>query len=336
MEKLLLHLAFFNQQNRIWYEFTISSKLPLCKIAANMSRIGFSIIAILYGLSFAYAQDPNPICYVCSDGGVSTITKPDVLIPLPDDAGQSEATCEMIRLSAEIFLLIPADQCFKLDREDFRILCGCENALNQTTTKAPTAVPIAVPTPVALPTALPIQISTPDTKSPTIIPTKIPTTSPTKLPTAKPTLSPTTKPTTSPVTSKPTIKPTALPVKDPTTVPVKAQTAPPSSSPVTSSPITSAPVALDQIAPTLLPTPIPVVTGIPSTSPSDVPSDAPSDEPSATPSDIPSDSPSSHPNSSPTFETVEEEDTDDAQPTATINPRLKNILERFSDFFNTP
>ena len=69
-------------------------------------------------------------CCVCSDGCVSTITKPDVTIPLPANpllpAGVSEASCEMIRNFAEDLQLIPPEYCSTLDVEEFRVKCGCE------------------------------------------------------------------------------------------------------------------------------------------------------------------------------------------------------------------
>lgn len=115
----------------------------------------------------------NPICYVCSDGGVSTITKPDVLIPLPNNTqGVSEATCETIRLSAEVLLLIPEESCYLLDNEEFRILCGCENTLDSIPT-IPLASPIAVPTPVLPPTNVPVETASPST-SPIEAPTDKP------------------------------------------------------------------------------------------------------------------------------------------------------------------
>ena len=69
-----------------------------CSKRTMSLRVGFTILILLCGLCYSLGKTVNPICYVCSDGGVSTITKPDVVIPLPENAGQSEATCEMIRL----------------------------------------------------------------------------------------------------------------------------------------------------------------------------------------------------------------------------------------------
>jgi hypothetical protein len=129
------------------------------------------VIACFVQLTISQRRDAdtgNPICYVCSDDGVSTITKPDVIVPLPNNTqGVSEATCETIRLSAEVLLLIPEESCHLLDNENFRIVCGCENALNATVTM-PAAAPVAVPTPVLAPSTIPVESDSPVTTVPTI------------------------------------------------------------------------------------------------------------------------------------------------------------------------
>lgn len=53
------------------------------------------------------------------------ITNPDVVIPLPAFTGMASATCGDIQTYAEEMLMVPPFACELLDREDFRLECGC-------------------------------------------------------------------------------------------------------------------------------------------------------------------------------------------------------------------
>jgi hypothetical protein len=122
---------------------------------SRVTMKGYVLLAWLASVELVWTQSTeNPICWICSDGGVSTITLPDVLVPLPEFTGYTEATCETIRAAGEDARIIPDYACSLLDREDFRILCGCENSL----TTAPAAATVAVPTPVAVPIAAPVAV----------------------------------------------------------------------------------------------------------------------------------------------------------------------------------
>ena len=106
-----------------------------------------SLISIVLSLLFAgfinhvSAQTPrNPICYVCQDGGVSDITRPNTTIPLPASLNLgSSISCKQIQLAGEVFYLIPEQACQLLNFQAFRVACGCENAWNQ----APRAAAVA-------------------------------------------------------------------------------------------------------------------------------------------------------------------------------------------------
>jgi len=114
------------------------------------------------------SSTPNPVCFVCFDNGASTVTLPDALIQLPGEAaaltgGVSEATCFQIQLVAEQLLLVSAEQCPLLDRNDLKLACGCANAVptvapavlgGDGATEPSVPAPVAaapVPTPVAVP-----------------------------------------------------------------------------------------------------------------------------------------------------------------------------------------
>ena len=113
----------------------------------------FLLIALLLAptaADFAAAQTVNPPCYICFDGGVSSITRPDAVIPLPDFVGIPTATCAQLQKAAEVDLLIPESFCSQLDDPDIRVACGC--ALPVTTAPVPAPVPVTT-APVAATTA---------------------------------------------------------------------------------------------------------------------------------------------------------------------------------------
>jgi len=58
----------------------------------------FSLSVLSLLLTSANAQEGNPQCCVCFDDCVSTITNPDVVIPLPESdlLPVAEATCELV------------------------------------------------------------------------------------------------------------------------------------------------------------------------------------------------------------------------------------------------
>jgi hypothetical protein len=66
----------------------------------------------------------NPPCYICGDGGVSTITKPYVIVPLPTFVGIPESSCSTLLTAAEVSLLIPKASCPLLQSEAIRLACG--------------------------------------------------------------------------------------------------------------------------------------------------------------------------------------------------------------------
>jgi len=79
-------------------------------------------------LSSTRVNAQNPKCCVCSDDCVSTITKPDAVVPLPSNPllPVAEAKCEQIRNVAEDLKLIPEIYCLEFDVPEFRVACGCE------------------------------------------------------------------------------------------------------------------------------------------------------------------------------------------------------------------
>lgn len=110
------------------------------------------VVAYLYLCSLPgfiyFSSAQNPVCCVCFDNCVSTITNPDAIVPLPSGIGFDQATCAQIQKVAEVDLLIPAAFCSMLDLEDFRQVCGCSNAVVDI---APPTVEILVPAPVVVP-----------------------------------------------------------------------------------------------------------------------------------------------------------------------------------------
>lgn len=220
-------------------------------------------------------EQPNPPCYVCFDGGASTVTRPDVVIPLPPEAveltpggGFTEASCALIQQVAEQMRLVPADLCPALDRNDLKLACGCANAVptgapagtgdgggDGAAGAEPTTQPVAAPVPVVPvnPPVAPPPQQQPENPAPepapvaadppTIAPdAEPPTAAATRTPTADPPTAPT-KPTADAPTADP---PTgAAPTTDPPTSAVEPPTpdaaapaAAPSAAPATPTPTT--------------------------------------------------------------------------------------------------
>jgi len=85
----------------------------------------------------------NPVCYVCADGGLSTITKPDTIVQLPPEVveltgGVTEASCSLIQNVTEELRLVPEEFCPLLDVNSLKLVCGCTNAI-------PTIAPVVTP-----------------------------------------------------------------------------------------------------------------------------------------------------------------------------------------------
>ena len=96
-------------------------------------------------------------CYVCSDGGVSSVTTPDATVQLPSELQAifevEQASCGQIESVVEVLNLVPANLCPELDRNDLRLACGCANAVpTMGPTVRPTFSPLAAGTPTAMPT----------------------------------------------------------------------------------------------------------------------------------------------------------------------------------------
>ena len=144
-----------------------------------------SLISIVLSLLFAgfinhvSAQTPrNPICYVCHDGGVSDITRPNTTIPLPASLNLgSSISCKQIQLAGEVFYLIPEQACQLLNFQAFRVACGCENAWNQ----APRAAAVAT----KAPTMTKAGMNSKKTSTPSSSPSTTPSTRPTPAPVKK-------------------------------------------------------------------------------------------------------------------------------------------------------
>jgi hypothetical protein len=79
--------------------------------------------------SFMAQDSPNPPCYVCcrSDEPCDrmVMTNPDAIVPLPAFTGMASATCGDLQTYGEEMLMLPSFACELLDREDFRLDCGC-------------------------------------------------------------------------------------------------------------------------------------------------------------------------------------------------------------------
>lgn len=231
----------------------------------------------------------NPPCYVCFDGGQSTITLPDNIVPLPSFTGFEQATCEQIRMVAEDLLALNPTNCLFLDREDFRVTCGCENVLSSSTEapvttlqvvsqpaeqpqSAPVPVPVPQPitsSPVRPPVSLPAITFGPITQQPIVQPKPIePPTAKSEQPVA---VAPTQKQQSEqpvPSQSMPVLQPVSDPRTQPTTPPTKPITIspvrPPVSLPMTASPVTDQPVSQQ-----------PVVQQIPTEPPAAAPTEQP-------------------------------------------------------------
>ena len=117
----------------------------------NFLFLLLSLIAVMP--NFSEAQ-PYPPCYICSDGGVSTIGRPNTPITLhPDVAalvGFSDGSCEDLRRLGEDELQIPSIACPLLDRKDLRLDCGCTNweppnKMSPSPSPSPSPAPVPVP-----------------------------------------------------------------------------------------------------------------------------------------------------------------------------------------------
>lgn len=81
--------------------------------------------------TFTAQRSPNPPCYVCCGSSAPCdmiISKPDAIIPLPAFTGMASAACSDVQKYGEEMLMLPEFACQLLDREDFRLECGCEEA----------------------------------------------------------------------------------------------------------------------------------------------------------------------------------------------------------------
>ena len=116
-----------------------------------MKTMAFTLqqsLAILAVAIFAHTSSAqeNPICYVCSDNGVSTVTKPTNSIPLPSFLNVGPITCGQIQVAGEILRVLTPEACSYLNTNTFRVTCGCENAI-VTAPVAPVAAPVSVSAP---------------------------------------------------------------------------------------------------------------------------------------------------------------------------------------------
>ena len=137
------------------------------------------VLLLVGNISLASAQTPkNPICYVCSDGGLSTITRPNTQVPLPAFLNLGDSiSCDQIRIAAEVLYLLPEQACQVLDFPAFRVACGCENAWS--------AAPIAATVATKAPTPAKIVGGKKDSKgtgAPSMHPSTTPSTRPTPAP----------------------------------------------------------------------------------------------------------------------------------------------------------
>ena len=103
--------------------------------------MAFLALSLLFLLSSSAEAQPFDICYVCFDGGASSVTLPDTVVPVPTELQPyvvpTQTTCAEIERVAEIEQLIPPLVCPAiLDRNDLRLACGCANAV-------PTSAPLA-------------------------------------------------------------------------------------------------------------------------------------------------------------------------------------------------
>lgn len=92
-------------------------------------------------------EDPsgtgNSPCWICNDSGMSSISNPNVVLPLPSQlvqiVGSDTSTCADLARFAEDDRLIPDDLCSIMDAQQLRDTCGCPNAM------APAATPVVQP-----------------------------------------------------------------------------------------------------------------------------------------------------------------------------------------------
>ena len=118
-----------------------ASMMKTTNLLSPFLSLGGAVVALLLGASVPLARgqgETGELCCVCFDDCVSTTTNPDALFPIPENdepllEGITEAPCEQIRSVAEDLQLIPPQLCPLLDNEEFRQICGCENALAPST-----------------------------------------------------------------------------------------------------------------------------------------------------------------------------------------------------------
>ena len=118
--------------------------------------VSLLLTAVSAEFGFAsFAETENPPCYVCGDGGVSTVTKPDVVIPLPAFVGIPSVTCGQLQAAGEDKKLIPSLGCVLLAQKQAALgkECGCAETVKadeatETPTTAPSATPSTAPTSV--------------------------------------------------------------------------------------------------------------------------------------------------------------------------------------------
>jgi hypothetical protein len=300
-----------------------ASKFDLLVCAKTMNTfVEIFLLALTLIIIPTWAQQ-NPICYLCSDGGVSNVTRPNTTIPLPEFLGFGDSvSCKQIQFAGETLRLIPPGLCALLDSREIRVACGCQNAL----------------------AAGPVEVTLSPVKSPAppnnIVGQMIrgkKTNQPSPTPSASPTASPVVKGAKQNKNGKNTasksdsigldlseneaaaltqvlrgilgivnllLDSTAdgdiisdVPSNSPSTVPSEAPSMIPSSIPSTT------PSDVPSISPSEVPSAVPstfpseVPSATPSTTPSSVPSGTPSSLPSSTPSELPSAFPSTIPSS---------------------------------------
>jgi hypothetical protein len=304
---------------------------PNQRVCTKTMNTFATLIVAAITVAVSTSAQQNPICYVCFDEGLSTITRPSTSVPLPAILGLGdEINCGQIRLMAEDLLLLPPVACQFLDSRAFRVACGCQNAW----TSAPVA-PVAAPVATKAPSISNVKVVDQKMGKKTSAPSNVPSTSPSSAPVPIPAKG--TKKAPNMQTKKDPLVPDSTESEYPSTVPSDF----PSSSPSAASVIESEALvqrifdALDDVGDaeaivkillealrivnelldsastgedtfsSLVPsdTPSTVLSSVPSNVqsivPSTVPSETLSEVPSTTPSDVPSSFPSNAPSGMP-------------------------------------
>lgn len=131
----------------------------------------FVVVAALIAPTLA---QQNPKCYLCGDGGLSNVTKPNTTIPLPEFSGFGRnVTCGQIELAGELLGLIPPSFCALLNSSAIRLACGCQSSS------------ISAPVPPGKPVPTPSKGDAPKVRGKTTAPSKTPSNSPTESPVVK-------------------------------------------------------------------------------------------------------------------------------------------------------